>query len=222
MVREVRMPMPNEHKEVCMRTLFIVTLAAMLAAPAAYAQEGVGAGRIEISAFPGGGVFFGSSSSENEPNFGNYTVGAAFTWNFSRWVGMEGEVGNAIGVKQTLAFNGTTLTKQHSPCFFGYSANAVVNPFGNDRAFVPYATGGLGGLRMITTDEVATLGISEGTNFLTGNVGGGLKWFAGRHWGARADYRLMIVDRTAEAPQFFGREEVRYGHRIYGGLLFTY
>ena len=80
------------------------------------------------------------------------------------WIGIEGEVGNAIGVKQTLTFNGTTLARQHSPCFFDYNANAVVNPFGNDRAFVPYATGGLGGLRMLDTEEVANLGVTTPTN----------------------------------------------------------
>jgi hypothetical protein len=200
----------------------MVAMAAIVSSSMAYAQEGAGAGRMEISAFPGGGVFFGSSSSESEPNFGNYTVGGAFTWNVNRWVGMEGEVGSAVGVRQTLTFKGETLTRQHSPCLFGYSANAVVSPFGNDRALVPYATGGLGGLRMLKTDEVASLDVTAPTNYLTGNVGGGLKWFASRHWGARADYRLMIVNNNTNAPEFFGREEVRYGHRVYGGLLFTY
>jgi hypothetical protein len=204
------------------RTLSTVALAAFVGIGQAYAQEGGGAGRIEISAFPGGGVFFGSSSSETEPNFGNYTVGGAFTYNFNRWIGAEGEVGNAIGVHQTLNFNGETLARQSSPRLFAYNGNVVANPIGNDRTIVPYATAGVGGLRMLKTDEVAALGINSPTNFFTGNVGGGVKWFASRHWGARGDYRLMIVNDTRNAPEFFGREEVRYGHRVYGGLLFTY
>jgi hypothetical protein len=205
-----------------MRASITFALAALLTASVAYAQERAGAGRIEVSAFPGGGVFFGTSSNENEPDFGNYTVGAAFTWNVNRWIGIEGEVGNAVGVKQTLDFNGATLASQHSPCFFGYSANAVVHPFGNDHALVPYGTGGLGGLRMLDTEEVANLGVTTPTNYLTGNVGGGLKWFASRHWGARGDYRLMIVNDNADAPAFFGSDGTRYGHRVYGGLIFTY
>ena len=204
------------------KVLFTVALAMLTGLGQAYAQEGAGAGRIEISAFPGGGIFFGSSTSKTEPDFGNYTVGAAFTYNFNRWIGAEGEVGNAIGVNQTLNFNGETLTSQQSPNLFAYNGNLVVNPIGNDRTVVPYATGGMGGLRMLQTDEVATLNINAPTNFLTGNVGGGVKWFASRHWGARGDYRLMIVNDTRNAPEFFGREEVRYGHRVYGGLLFTY
>jgi hypothetical protein len=204
------------------RVLFTCALAVLVSAWPVYAQEGAGAGRIEISAIPGGGVFFGSSSTGTEPKFGNYTVAGAFGWNFNRWVGVEGEAGTAVGVTQSVTFNGETLASQKTPHLFAYNANAVINPFGNDRSFVPYATGGLGGLRMLNTDEVENLGITTATNYLTGNVGGGLKWFASRHWGARGDYRLMIVNDNTNAPEFFGREEVRYGHRVYGALLFTY
>jgi hypothetical protein len=63
--------------------------------------------------------------------------------------------------------------------------------------------------------------VTNSENYLTGNVGGGLKWFAGNHWGARADYRLMVVNDKTAAPEFFGHNGLRYGHRIYGGLLFT-
>ena len=205
-----------------MRVLTTFALAAVLSSSIAFAQETTGAGRQEISAFPGGGVFFGSSSTETEPNFGNFTVGAAYTFNFNRRFGVEGEVGNAIGVKQNMNFNGENLISQETPHFFAYNANAVFNPIGNDRAFVPYVTGGLGGLRLMQTDEVANLGVTAATNYLTGNVGGGLKWFATRHWGARGDYRLIVVNDNTSAPMFFGREEIRYGHRVYGGLLFTY
>ncbi len=97
-----------------------------------------------------------------------------------------------------------------------------MHPFGNTRAWVPYATGGIGGLRMLDTEEAEQLGITSPANYLTGNLGGGLKWFARTRWGARADYRLIVVNDTDNAPAFFGREEARYGHRIYGSLLFTY
>ena len=78
-----------------MRTAIIVTLVTLLSVSAASAQEGTaaGAGRMEISAFPGGGVFFGGSRTGTEPDFANYTVGASFTWNANRWMGVEGEVG---------------------------------------------------------------------------------------------------------------------------------
>jgi hypothetical protein len=111
---------------------------------------------------------------------------------------------------------------QRTPCLFAYSGNLVFNPLGNSRGLAPYAAGGIGGLRMMDTSEVAALGVFENVNYLTGNVGGGLKWFATRHWGVRGDYRLIIVRHTKDAPAFFGRDELRYGHRIYAGLLFTY
>src|SRR5215204_1721536 len=55
------------------------------------------------------------------------------------------------------------------------------------------------------------------TTFLTGNVGGGVKWYAGR-WGLRGDYRFIAVQSKDDAPAFFG-QETRYGHRIYGGVI---
>ena len=84
------------------------------------------------------------------------------------------------------------------------------------------AGAGIGGLTM--TDyyarDVEALGVTKNETFLTGNVGGGLKWFATRHIGLRADYRMLMVKSKDNAPAFFGQEN-RCGHRIYGGLLFT-
>ena len=209
-------------EEVMRRILCTIALAALVGVTTASAQERTGAGRIELGMFPGGGVFFNSSSNDAEPNFGNYAVGAGLTFNMNRWIGFEGEVGSAVGVKQGFTFNGTQYARQASPSMFAYTGNVVVHPIGNDRAFVPYAATGVGGLRLRKTDEVAALGVTTPTNFLTGNVGGGVKWFAGNHWGARAEYRLIAVDRNLNAPEFFGRSEVRYAHRIYGGVLLTY
>jgi hypothetical protein len=209
-------------EEIMKRILFTVALAALVGVTTASAQERAGAGRIELGMFPGGGVFFGSTSNEAEPSFGNYAVGGGLTFNANRWIGFEGELGSAVGVKQSFTFDGTAFTRQTSPCLFAYSGNIVVNPFGNDRALVPYAATGVGGLRLLKTDEVAVLGVRNPTNFLTGNVGGGLKWFSRNHWGARADYRLIAVDKNVNGPEFFGSREIRYGHRVYAGILLTY
>jgi hypothetical protein len=35
------------------------------------------------------------------------------------------------------------------------------------------------------------------------------------------DYRLFAIDSEDDPPAFFGREN-RYGHRVYGGLLFGF
>ena len=80
---------------------------------------------------------------------------------------------------------------------------------------VPYIIGGVGGLNVF---EKASLGIDETETFLTGNIGGGLKWSCGR-WGLQvADYRFIAVQSKDDAPAFFGRE-TRYGHRVYGAVL---
>ena len=155
-------------------------------------------------------------------NSGTTSSAEHSAYNVNRWVGIEGEAGNLVGIKQNVTFNGATYEDQHTPCMFGYTGNLVVNPWGSDRPFVPFVTGGLGGLTMLDTDEVSNLGITAKTNFLTANMGGGLKWFASRHWGVRSDYRLVLVDGKESAPAFFGRDSVRYGHRVSAGLVFTY
>ena len=205
-----------------MRRSPLVVMLVLLSVGAAYGQErATGAGRFEITALPTGGMFFTASENETEPDFGNYVLGGAFAYNVNRWLGVEGEAGNLVGIHQTVNFDGQTLTEQHTPCMFGYTGNVLVHPWGSDRRFVPFATAGLGGLTMFDTEEVANLGITSKTTFLTGNVGAGAKWFAGRHWGLRGEYRLMLVDGKDTAPEFFGRE-TRYGHRLSAGLLFTY
>ena len=66
-----------------------------------------------------------------------------------------------------------------------------------------------------------TLGITAYETYLTGNAGGGLKWFSTKHFGVRGDYRFFAVKNKDSAPWFFGNEN-RYGHRVQAGLIFTY
>jgi Outer membrane protein beta-barrel domain len=202
----------------------LAALAVMVfVAAGAYAQErgGAGAGRVEIGAFPGGGMFFTKTSNGNEPEFGNYALGASLTVNANRYVGIEAEGGGTLGVKQAFTFGDSAYTNQRSPSTWMYQGNVVVNPGGSDRALVPYATGGLGGLTLSPHREARLLGIDTYKTFLTGNMGGGVKWFATPHVGFRGDYRFFIVRNNDTAPLFFGNE-TRYGHRVQGGLILTY
>jgi hypothetical protein len=62
-------------------------------------------------------------------------------------------------------------------------------------------------------------GITSDETFLSGNVGGGLKWYApNRRWGLRADYRVAVTQSKDDAPEFFGRD-ARYVHRVYAGVI---
>src|SRR4029450_4338440 len=105
-------PIIGTLKEVRMLRKFLIACAAvLLAAGTAWAQEGAtGAGRMEIGAFPGGGVLFTESGSGAGPHFTNLGLGGSFTFNFNKWVGVEGEGGGSIGVRQTMTFNGSELT----------------------------------------------------------------------------------------------------------------
>jgi hypothetical protein len=188
----------------------------------AYAQEGTtGAGRVEVGAFPGGGMFFMQSNTGNEPDFGNYALAGSVTVNLSRWVGIEGEGGGSVGIRQRFNVAGNTFTEQRTPGMYAYNGNVVVHPGGSNRAVVPYATVGIGGLTLSPRGGVENLGIVNYETFLTGNVGGGLKWFSTRHFGVRGDYRFFMVRSKDTAPVFFGNED-RYGHRVQAGLVFTY
>jgi hypothetical protein len=100
-----------------------------------------------------------------------------------------------------------------SPNMVQYSGNLVLAA-PTRSSVVPYLTGGLGGISLL--DEPA-LAIRGTQTFLTGNVGGGVKWFAGR-WGLRGDYRFIAARSRDDAPDFFGKE-TRYGHRVYGGII---
>jgi outer membrane protein with beta-barrel domain len=188
---------------------------ALAGAGQAQAQEiAAGSGLVDLTVIPGAAQVFVEGKDTNGPSFANYGLGAGLEINFNRYVGVEGEVSGALGVTQNLRFaSGTFNTK--TPNLLNYSGNVVVSA-ANRSAFVPYATGGIGGLTLF---DQTTLGINDNKTFLTGNVGGGLKWFSrtGR-WGLRGDYRFLAVRSDDTAPAFFG-QETRYGHRVYGGVL---
>ena len=76
-------------------------------------------------------------------------------------------------------------------------------------------------LTLLPTDSVKTLGITSNETYLTGNVGGGVKWFATPHMGVRGDLRLFMVG-SKDTRTFLSEDENRYGVRLYGGFLFTY
>ena len=191
----------------------LIAVVGFLGTSQVYAQDvAPGPGAVVVTIIPGGATFFTESEETDGPSFGNYDLGGAVEFNFNRYLGVEGEVSGALGLEQDLEFSTGTLNLR-SPHFLSYSGNLVVSaPTGT--SVVPYVSGGIGGLSLF---EKASLGIDGTETFLTGNVGGGVKWFHGR-WGLRGDYRFIAVQSKDDAPEFFGRE-TRYGHRVYGGIL---
>jgi hypothetical protein len=177
-------------------------------------ESSPGPGTVAVTIIPGGATFFTGSKDAQGPSFGNYGLGGAVEVNFNRYVGVEGEVTGALGITQDLQFS-TVTTNLKPPNILNYSGNVVVSA-PNHSSVTPYATGGVGGQTLFDT---ASLGIADTQTFLTGNVGGGVKWFhsSGR-WGLRGDYRFIVVQSKDDAPAFWG-QETRYGHRVYGAVV---
>src|SRR5262245_18688177 len=124
----------------------VMTMAAvgvLAGASRAHAQETApGAGTVDVTVIPGGAQFFAEGKNTRGPGFGNYGLGAGVEVNVNRYVGIEGEIGGALGVTQDLQFtNGKSNTK--TPDMLTYSGNLVVSA-ANHTAFVPYAAGGIG------------------------------------------------------------------------------
>ena len=205
-----------------MRTLVAALVISAMSFGTAHAQEvgNVGAGRVELGVFPVGGLFFGHYTG-NSPNFGNYALGTGVTVNLNRWFAVEGEFGGGVGRRQEMQHNGVVLSNQQSPSMVAYNGNVVVSLIGSDRIISPYVAGGVGGLTLLTNTDVTNLGIVSNETFLTGNAGGGVKWYATRHFGVRADFRLFVV-RNKDEGQFFNTTWNQYGARAYGGILLTY
>jgi hypothetical protein len=192
----------------------LAVIAGFLGANSARAQTleaAPGPGTVEVTIIPGGATFFTEASDSGGPSFGNYDLGGSVTFNFNRFIGIEGEVSGLLGVSQSLDFAAGSL-ELTTPHFLNYSGNVIVSP--GRGPFVPYATAGIGGLSLF---EKAEVGVADTSTFLTTNVGGGIKWYAGR-WGLRGDYRFIAVQSQDDAPAFFG-QETRYGHRVYGGVI---
>ena len=189
--------------------LAVIAVAGVGRAQAQTSESAPGPGTLEVTFIPGGATFFTEGTDFKGPSFGNYNLGGAIAGNFNRHVGVEGEVSGTLGVSQTIG----TLSDVKTPDMFNYSGNLVISA-PTRSGVVPYATGGVGGLTLF---EKASLGINQSETFLTGNVGGGVKWYSGR-WGLRGDYRFIAVQSKDDAPEFFGRE-TRYGHRVYGAFL---
>jgi opacity protein-like surface antigen len=194
------------------RIAALIILGMSLGVGGAYAQESpADPAAVEVTFMPAGAAYF--SSKGDSPSFGNYGYGGAVVVNLNRFVGIEGEVGAMIATSD-LQF-GDLGSDLKAPDMLSYAANIVVSvPTGH--SVVPYATGGVGGLTMF---ERRALGVASDETFLSGNVGGGVKWFApNKRWGLRGDYRFAMTGSKDDAPEFFGRD-TRYAHRIYGGVI---
>jgi hypothetical protein len=193
--------------------LALLAIMLLAATNRASAQEGpAGAGLLEITLIPGGGVLFTESTDASAPSFGNYQLGGAVTYNINRFFGIEGEVETSLGISQSLDFGYPDDVR--TPDMLTYSGNVLFSiPTG--KSVVPYVTGGAGGLNLFSREE---FGVSDTETLFTTNVGGGVKWYAGR-WGLRADYRFIAIPSRDEVSAFGFGTDARYAHRVYGAVV---
>jgi hypothetical protein len=193
----------------------LFVMAITISVGSAYAQDSAkqsGPGLVEVTYMPAGAAFF--QSKGNAPSFGNYGFGTAVTFNVSRYIGVEGELSSMISTTSDLQF-GDLDAHTKAPNVLGYTGNVVVAA-ATGHSVVPYGTGGIGGLTMF---ERPGVGVLSDQTFLSGNVGGGVKWYApNNRWGIRGDYRFVVTQSKDDAPEFFGRD-TRYVHRVYAGVI---
>jgi len=228
--REPRMPFAPRTPEVSgmKKRMFVAVFSALALVGAtqnAAAQgEEPGAGRFEVGFSPFSWTWFSKGDTALQPSFKNYALGVTGTYNANTRIGLEAELGRGIGLKQTLDFNNATFENVKIPNSWAYNGNVVYNVWGSDHRWVPYVTGGIGGLTVNSRTDFESFGFLNRETFFTQNAGAGVKWFATHRWGLRGDYRYInITGKTGDtAPQFFGEDQNRHGNRFYGSFVLTY
>lgn len=210
---------------------FLAAVILMTGYSAASAQDAtIGAGKLEIGGFPGGGTFFVGGDDNKEVNFNVYTAGGGLTYYFSPMVAVEGEFTGSVGWAQDVYFNNTKIIHNQMPTVWSYSGNIVFFPGGTTGKQMPfYVTGGIGAIALSPRVPTKVFGYdvdSTGTQtFVAENIGGGIKLFRGAdapNWGFRVDYRYLFINENSSAPQFFAQSKSRGAHRIYVGMLWTW
>src|SRR5687768_18573978 len=84
---------------------FLAALVLVAGSSIASAQDAaIGAGKVEIGGFPGGGTFFIGGDDNKEVNFNVYTAGGGVTYYFNQAVAVEGEVTGSVGWAQDVHF----------------------------------------------------------------------------------------------------------------------
>src|SRR4029453_15459304 len=133
-------------------------------------------------------------------------------YNINRFFGIEGEVETSLGISQSLDFGYPDDVR--TPDMLTYSGNVLFSiPTG--KSVVPYVTGGAGGLNLFSREE---FGVSDTETLFTTNVGGGVKWYAGRG-GLRAGYRFIAIPSRDGVSAFGFGTDARYAHRVYGAVV---
>jgi hypothetical protein len=210
----------------------VLAAVVLLAGCSVAAAQGtsIGAGKVELGGFPGGGTFFVGGDNNKEVNFNVYTAGGGLTYYLNQKAAVEGEVTGSVGWAQDVFFNNAKVIHTQMPTVWSYSGNLLFFPGGTAGKRVPaYLTGGIGALSLSPRVPTKPFGYDVDTvgtqTFITENIGGGIKIFRAAdapNWGFRADYRYLMVNSNSSAPAFFAKSKRRGAHRVYIGMLYTW
>ena len=210
---------------------FLAALILFAGCASASAQDAtIGAGKVEIGGFPGGGTFFVGGDDNREVNFNVYTAGGGLTYYMTDAVALEGEFTGSVGWAQDVTFRNAPLIHNQMPTVWSYAGNVVFFPGGTTGKRAPiYVTGGIGAVALSPRVPTRVFGYdvdSVGTQmFIAENIGAGVKLFRGAdapNWGFRIDYRYLFVNSNSDAPAFFAKSKSRGAHRVYVGMLYTW
>ena len=151
------------------RVVAIISVAAILAAVPAFAQEAApGPGTVEVTLIPGGATFF--TSKDDGARVRELHVRRRGGAQLQSVTQSEGEAGGTVGIARDLTFRGSTGSLK-TPNTLTYNGNVVLD-VATGRSVVPFVTGGVGGLTMFERTE---LSINDTQTLLTGSAGSGVK-----------------------------------------------
>jgi hypothetical protein len=207
--------------------VFLTLVSLVVCGAVASAQESgaVGAGKLEVGGFPGGGLWLVGGDDNTEVNFNNYDFGGGATWYLSPVTAIEAEAAFGLGISQNVNYRNREVHRIQMPHTLSTGGNVVIFPAGSARRVAGYVTGGVGTLTMYSrTAATLVFGLTERQSFFTTNVGGGVKIFRrgdAANWGFRIDYRVLIVNSNSDAVPLFAQSKRRTGHRFYIGMLYT-
>ena len=210
---------------------FLTALVLLAGCSLASAQEAaIGAGKLEVGGFPGGGTFFVGGNDNNEVNFNVYTAGGDLTYYVNPKTAVEGEFTGSVGWAQDVFFQSKKVIHVQMPGVWSYMGNVLIFPGGTTGKRMPvYVTAGAGAISLQSRVPTKQFGYDVDTvgwqTFTSENIGAGVKIFRGAdapNWGFRADYRYLIVQSKSSAPAFFAQSKTRGAHRVYIGMLWTW
>ena len=149
----------------------LIALVLVAGCAVASAQEGPGAGKMEVGGFPGGGLWLVSGNDNTEVNFNNYGNGFGTSFYVNPRVAIEVEAAYGLGLAQGVNYHNKEVFHVQVPNTLGISGNVVIFPGGSARQVAGCVTGGAGMFTLFSRNSTKQFGITSAESFASFNVG---------------------------------------------------